>query len=183
MRTRWAIHLLSIHPEAQATAHAEVARVVGKDSAGHEHVDQLAYLSRVFAEAMRLFPPVWAFGRKAQVEDEIGGVHIPAGAALTISPFAMHRHPAFWPDPDAFDPDHFLPEHIASRPRLAYLPFGAGERNCVGLPLAEPESLLVLAALLQRYELRAVAGHLVEPATLVTLKPAHGVLVTLRARS
>lgn len=178
----WAIHLLAGHPGAQAAARDEVDRALGDGPADHAHVERLPYLGRVMAEAMRLFPPVWAFGRKACQDDEIGGVAIPAGASVTVCPYAMHRHPAFWADPESFDPDRFLPGPAAARPRLAYLPFGAGERVCVGLPLAEPESLLVLAALLQRHELRPVPGHVVEPDTLVTLRPAHGVRVTLRAR-
>jgi cytochrome P450 len=99
---------------------------------------------------------------------------------VLIFPYITHRHPRWWPEPESFRPERFAPENSASRPRYAYLPFGAGPRTCVGLHFAMTEILLVMALLLQRFRLELA----MDPATVrvepsVTLRPNPGVLVKL----
>jgi cytochrome P450 len=130
---------------------------------------------------MRLYPPVWVLSRTATEADSIGGYHIAAGSEILIFPYITHRHPRWWPEPESFRPERFAPENSASRPRYAYLPFGAGPRTCVGLHFAMTEILLVMALLLQRFRFELA----MDPATVrvepsVTLRPNPGVLVKLR---
>jgi cytochrome P450 len=94
---------------------------------------------------MRLYPPAPSLGRLAEVEDELGGYRIPPGAMVVVSPWATHRHPAFWEDPDEFDPSRFEPETEAARHRYACFPFGAGPRACIGGHFAVMEAVIALA--------------------------------------
>jgi cytochrome P450 len=93
----------------------------------------------------------------------------------------MHRHPAFWENPDAFDPERFAPEHSEGRPHFAYFPFGGGQRLCIGAGFAMTEAQLILATVAQRYRLHLVPGHPVEPEPLITLRPSRGLPMTLHA--
>jgi cytochrome P450 len=136
----------------------------------------------VLEEALRLYPPAWSFLRNAIAADTLGGYRIPKGAMVLLSPYTMHRHPAFWEQPETFDPERFTPERAASRPRFAYLPFGGGPRQCLGTSFALTEAQLVLATVAQRYRLRIVPGHRVEPEPLITLRLRHGLQMRLERR-
>lgn len=131
---------------------------------------------------MRLYSPVFVFTRFALSSDEIGGYALPANSVVILSPYWTHRHPAFWEDPEAFDPESFTPERSAGRPRFAYFPFGGGPRQCIGNHFAMMEAQLVLATIAQRYSLRLVPGHQVETEVLLALRPRYGLPMTLHSR-
>lgn len=179
----WALYLLALHPEAEERLRAEVDAVLGAQAPAAEDLPRLELTHRVVREALRLYPPIWAMERHAREEDEIGGYRIPAHSTVVISPWVTHRHPDFWPDPERFDPDRFAPEREAERPALAWLPFGAGPRYCVGAPFATTEMLVVLARAAQRFRLRLVPGQAVEPLPGITLRARHGVRVTAELRA
>jgi cytochrome P450 len=128
---------------------------------------------------LRLYPPAWVFGRKAVADDEIGGYFIPANSMIVLSPYITHRHPAFWDNPELFDPERFTQERSASRPHYAYFPFGGGPRVCIGNHFALIEMQLILATVAQRYHLHLVPGHPVEPEALLSLRPRYGLPMTL----
>ena len=132
----------------------------------------------VLSEAMRLYPPAWIVARAPIEDEEIGGYFIPAGSRVFLSPWATHRHPAFWRDPEGFDPTRFADP--SSIDRFAYFPFGGGPRLCIGHSFAMMEGVLVLATLAQRFHLELVPGHRVEPEPTVTLRPKNGVRVWAR---
>ena len=115
----WAWYLLDNHQEVECRLHAELDNVLGGRLPAVEDLPTLPYTRIVLEEALRLYPPAWAISRKAEADDELGGYHIPANAVMLMSPFAMHRHPDFWENPDAFDPERFAPERASSRPRYA----------------------------------------------------------------
>lgn len=96
----------------------------------------LACTTRVVKEALRLYPPVYGIGRRTGAAGTIGGYLLPAGSLLVVSPWVTHRHPRHWPHPHRFEPDRFTPEREAGRHRYAYLPFGGGQRACIGSHLA-----------------------------------------------
>jgi cytochrome P450 len=123
---------------------------------------------------MRLYPPAWVTERIAEADDEICGYKIPAGTILVVSPYVMHHHPAYWENPESFDPQRFLPERAAGRPRYAYFPFGGGPRMCIGNSLALTEAQLLLATITQRYHLELATDPPVEPLPLVTLRQKGG---------
>jgi enediyne biosynthesis protein E7 len=149
----WAWHLLSRAPEVERRLAREAIDVLGDGRPEAPDVRRLRYVRMAVLETMRLFPPAWILGRRALRDDMIDDRRVPAGAVIAISPFTLHRHPAFWEEPHRFMPERFSPERSESRHALAYIPFGAGPRRCVGHSLATTESVLALAILAARFTL------------------------------
>jgi cytochrome P450 len=175
----WTLYAIARHPEVRGRLEEELARVPGGRAPTVDDLARLPYLCRVVDESLRLYPPIWLFPRDANEDGELGGYHVPAGTSILVTPYASHRNPAHWPDPEAFDPDRFLPERAAGRPRYAYLPFGGGRRRCIGYYLALLELRLIVAMVVRRFRLRVVAEHPVVCGPLVSLRPLHGIRVTL----
>ena len=175
----WTWYLLSQHPEVERRLLTELDEVLGGHVPTVGHLAKLSYTHMVLEEALRLYPPAWIFGRKAIADDEIGGYFIPANSMIVLSPYMTHRHPAFWENPEVFEPERFTPERSASRPHHAYFPFGGGPRTCIGSNFALMEMQLILATVAQRYRLRLVPGHQVEPEALLSLRPRCGLPMTL----
>ena len=171
----WTLFLLATHPEVERRFRSEVAAVLGDArEPSLEDLSRLEYTAMVINEALRLYPPIWILERRAIEEDLIGGYHIPAGSTVVVSPFILHRHEAFWPNPGSFDPERFAATQIAGRPSHAFLPFGAGPHHCIGAHFAILEARLILAMLAQRYRLELVPHHPVEPKAGITLRLRHG---------
>jgi cytochrome P450 len=178
----WTLYLLSRYPQVASRVEEELAAVLGGRTPGFEDLPKLPYLAMVVKESLRLYPPFWLLTRTPLEDDELDGHRIPAGAILLFSPYVTHRRPDFWPNPEAFDPDRFLPERAADRPPFAYYPLGGGPRVCIGARLAEMQAMLVLATLLQRHSFHALPGRRVEPAAMLSLRPAGGLWMTLHDR-
>ena len=177
----WTWYELSRHPEVEAKLHAELDRVLCGRAPGVTDVPRLVYTQMVLDETLRLYPVPW-LERRAAKADRIGGHDVLAGSLIYISPYLTHRHPAFWEDPERFDPERFSPERSAARPRFAYFPFGGGPRMCIGSRLALLEAQLTLATVAQRYRMRLVPGHPVEPKMQITTAPRYGLRMTLERR-
>jgi cytochrome P450 len=178
----WTLYLLSQNPGAEAELHRELDSVLGGRLPSIEDLPHLPYLRMVIDESLRVYPPAWLVARRAKEPDTFGDYTLPAGSAIVLSPYITHRHPDFWDDPERFDPTRFDPARAESRHRYAYFPFGGGPRQCIGNSFALMEAQLVLATLAQRYRLRMLAGHRVEPEPLVTLRPRGGLPMTVEAR-
>ncbi|MFY9610871.1 MAG: cytochrome P450 [Blastocatellia bacterium] len=178
----WTWYLLSQNPEARTRLHAELDQVLNGRPPGLDDLDRLPYTRMVFAESMRLYPPAWGLPREAIGDDTLGGYHIPAGSLVNLSQWVTQRHPDFWEKPEQFDPERFTPERSEGRPRYAYFPFGGGARQCIGNNFALMEAHLAVATLAQRFTLDLVPGHPVEPDPTFTLRPRHGMLMTIKER-
>ena len=150
--------------------------------AGANDLPGLPYLKQVVQESMRLYPPVWAYARRSEQEEEFDGYRLPANVYVAVVPYALHRHPEFWPDPERFDPDRFDPDRGEGRHPYSYLPFAAGPRTCIGAGMAMLETQLVLAQLLQRFRVHIVPDHPIESTAKVTLRPRYGIRATLSRR-
>jgi cytochrome P450 len=133
----------------------------------------------VIEEALRLYPPVFGFGRKVIGEDVLGGYYVPANTNIWLSPYVTHRHPDFWENPEMFNPARFSPERYANLPHFAHFPFGGGPRLCIGSNFAMMEAQLILATIAQSYRLKLLPGHMVEPEVLLTVRPRNGLPMTL----
>ncbi|MGA9521473.1 MAG: cytochrome P450 [Myxococcaceae bacterium] len=177
----WTFYLLSKNPSARQRLLEEVATVLQGRTPTAADMPSLPYTTRVLQESMRLYPPAWTVTRRAIDRDTLGGYDVPAGTFVFLSPMVTHRHPEFWPDPESFDPDRFLPERFSSLPKQAYFPFGAGPRGCIGNGFAMLEAQLVLACVSQRYQLELVPDHPVVLEPLVSLRPKHGMVMTAHA--
>jgi cytochrome P450 len=175
----WTFHLLGQNPRAEALLHAEVDEVLGTGATARaapafDDLERLPYARMVAEEALRLYPPAYVFSRRAAGEDQLGPFRMPAGAHIVISPYALHRRPDYWPEPDGFWPERFAPGARTDRPKLAYLPFGGGPRVCIGNSFAMMEHAIVLAAVARRWRLETIPGREVKTEPRITLRPRGG---------
>jgi cytochrome P450 len=182
MAMTWTWFLLSQHPQQESKLHAELDSVLGGRAPTHEDLNKLTYTRMVVEESMRLYPPVHTIARQAIGDDTLVNRHIPKGAVIMIAPWLLHRHVKLWENPGRFDPERFSPKASATRARFSYLPFGGGKRICIGAAFALAEATVLLATLAQRYRLRMVPGHLVEPQGLITLRARYGMRMLLTPR-
>ncbi|MDJ0385052.1 cytochrome P450 [Streptomyces sp. G-G2] len=153
----WIFHELGRHPEVEERLHAEVDAVVGRRSVRPEDLARLTYTNSVFQEALRLHSPL-LFTRRALVPLTLGGVSIPVGAELAYSPYALHRDPALFPDPGAFDPDRWQGDLNERARTHSYIPFGAGQHKCIGDTFAVAEILTAVATVASRWHLAPAPG-------------------------
>lgn len=179
----WTFWCLSQEPAVEARLHAHLDEVLGGRPPRPGDARRLDLCERVLAESMRLYPPAWIVARKVIEPVALRGHRIAPGAGLLMPQWVVHRDPALWPDPLRFDPDRFLPEAKAARPRFAYFPFGGGPRVCIGEGFAWMEGTLVLAALAQRFRFVPTADQRTVPQPRVTLRLLHGLRVTAQLRS
>jgi len=177
----WTLYLLGKHPGSLAQAQAEVDLVLGSERPTLSQLNRLNYLERVIKESMRLYPPIHLGQRVAATDLTFRGYHIPAGTRVLYSIYLTHRQPAYWPDPTRFDPDRFGPQQSRSRPSYSYLPFGGGPRNCIGAAFGLVEVKVVLARLLQHFNLTLIRPQ-VHLHMGATLEPRPGVMMRARPR-
>jgi cytochrome P450 len=178
----WAVHYLTQQPELMRQAQAEVDQVLGGRAPTFADLAQLSYLRKVVQETLRLRPPFWQITRTAVADDQIDGYAIPAGTLVVSLIYAAHQHPEIWDAPERFDPERFTNEQVDGRHKLAWMPFGAGQRQCIGRDFLIMEAQIVLAMILQRYTLEALPGHTAALQPSGTLKAQGGVLVRLQRR-
>jgi cytochrome P450 len=170
----WTWYLLARNPRAWETLRQEVETQLGDRLPTSADLANLRWTGQVFSEALRLYPPAWLITRQSLEADELDGVIIPPGALIIFSPYVLHRHPAYWPNGEAFDPLRFAEATEKDRTRYSYIPFGGGPRLCIGYQFAQIEAQLILAAVTQRFRLELVGGEEVLAAPLVTLRPKGG---------
>lgn len=178
----WTYFLLAQNRDCEARLVSELDSVLGGRAAVSADLARLPYLKQVVQESMRLYPPVWGIARRTSEAMELGGYRIPAQGYISISMYALHRHPDYWTDPDRFDPERFAPNRGEQRHSYCYIPFSAGPRACIGAGMAMLEIQLVLAQLLQRFRVHPVPGTPIVPQAVVTLKQRFGMPVTITAR-
>jgi len=175
----WTWHLLAENRAIAAKMRDEIDQVVGDRDPAFEDLSRLRYTHHVFEEALRYYPPVWRLSRVAMQEDALMGFRVPAGTVVIISPYVTHRSRRFWDNPETFNPDRF--DGVTERPRYVYIPFGAGQRYCVGANFAFMEAIIILALICRRWDFTALKVPF-EYAAGATLRPAHGLPVLVSPR-
>lgn len=178
----WTWYLLSQNPAAETRLHEELRDVLGGRPPEVADLARLPYLHAVVSEVLRLYPPAYLLARTAIAPFSIGGYDFGPGETVLMSQWVMHRDARYYDEPDAFRPERWL-DGLADRlPPGAYFPFGDGPRRCIGQGFAMLESALVIATLAQQFQFRLAPGRPVVPEPLVTLRPKHGISMTIRAR-
>lgn len=167
----WTWYLLAKHPDIDGRVYEEAHRVLAGRLPVFDAIPRLTYTRMVIEEALRLYPPAWAFHRMADAEDAIGGYAIPKDSYVMICPYALHRHPAFWKDPETFRPERFDPAHPEAGVQTAYIPFGDGPHTCLGTGYAVAQMPFIAAMIAQRYRLRMDSGMEMRPREAVILRP------------
>jgi cytochrome P450 len=178
------MHELGRHPEVVARLCEEQDRVLGGATPTVEALEgEMPYLDMVLDEVLRLYPPAWIGPRRAVREFEFGGYTVPKGAYVNYCSWASHRIPEVFPDPEAFVPERFTRERKAALPRGAYVPFGGGQRVCIGKRFGQMEVKLVATMLLQRLRLDALPGRRMTIRQMPTLSPKGGLKMRVSPRA
>lgn len=178
----WATYLMANAPQVQERMHKEVVSYVADRQPALADMRHLELVRNVFRETLRLFPPVGFMARQSASACPMGKKNIEKGATVVVSPWLIQRHHALWDEPDAFNPDRY--DNDASRESLkqAYLPFGMGQRVCMGAAFALQEATLILASLVREYRISALPDHEPQPVGRLTIRSANGVRLKLHRR-
>jgi cytochrome P450 len=180
----FALYLVAQHPQVQQRLHEEAFAVLGSRTPEAADYPRLLYANQVFAETLRLYPPVWVTARTCFRPYKIAGFDIPVGASVLAPQYVVQRDGRFFENPDVFDPERFAPGAKASRPRYAYFPFAGGSRQCIGEGLAWMEGTFVLAVIARDWMLTPTPGSPKVPKATpaISLRPSHGVRLRIDRR-
>jgi cytochrome P450 len=148
----WGVHHLLNHPDVVEKLQAEVSAVLGNGLPTFESLEKLTYTRMVLSEIMRAHPPAFWIPRTAVEDDVIGGFSILAGQMVAVSIYNIHHNPSIWDEPEVFNPERFNPARPEKRHPLAWMPFGAGQRMCIGRDFSLMEGMFILARLAQQYD-------------------------------
>jgi cytochrome P450 len=178
----WFWTVLAGNPALDAAIADEAVRVLGNAKPTYETLGALDLTGRAFEETLRLYPPVWTISRIATQDDVVLGTPIAKGTTVMLCAYAIQRHPAYWEDPESFDPDRFLPEREAGRHRYAHIPFGGGPRGCLGKRFGLMEAKVIMSMAMRRFRLGLVDGQDLAPAPMITLRPRGAIEMTVHPR-
>lgn len=177
----WSWYLLHQHPDVLKKLHD----FLDTDKASSKTMEdwfRQDYVSLVLKEAMRLYPPIYNIGRSNITDERFGNYTIKKGSVFLINTVALHRNRQAWKDPDEFIPERFLTDEVKAIEKSAYIPFGAGQRMCIGHQFAMLEMKVILHTLASRFNLTLKEGHPVKAVPAVTLNPKYGMLMHIRKR-
>lgn len=179
----WTWYLLAENPAAETRLREELRGVLNGRPPDPADFTKLPYLYAVMHEVLRMYPPAYITARTSIEPSQIGGYDFPVGGTMLMSQWVMHRDPRYFDDPESFRPERWL-DGLADRlPAGAYFPFGDGPRRCIGQGFAMLEAAIVIGTIAQRFQFHLVSGHPVIPEPLVTLRPRHGIRMTLHSRA
>ncbi|MBP0458837.1 cytochrome P450 [Streptomyces montanisoli] len=167
----WLFHELGRNPALERRLHQEIDTVLGGDRITLDHIGRLPFTRMCVHETLRMYSPGWLVTRQATADVRLGDVELAAGTDVIWSPYALHRDPAIYPDPDRFDPDRWSPER-PQPPKEAFIPFGSGKRMCMGDAFALTEATIIAALIAQRWRLRPREGEDVRPVGEITVHPS-----------
>ncbi|EAL6159840.1 cytochrome P450 [Campylobacter coli] len=174
----WTLYLLSLYPKEQEKAYEEITQVLQGGVVEISHLRQFKYLTNIFKESLRLYPPVGFFAREAKKDTQVRDKLIKKGSGVVIAPWLIHRHEEFWTNPHGFNPSRFEGEYKKD----AYLPFGVGERICIGQGFAMQEAILILANILKKYKLELEEGFVPDVVGRLTIRSANGMRIKFSKR-
>ncbi|MBZ7946732.1 cytochrome P450 [Campylobacter sp. RM9939] len=174
----WTLYLLSLYPKEQQKAYEEIIQILKDKNIEISHLKQFKYLTNIFKESLRLYPPVGFFAREANKDTIVRDKTIKKGSGVVIAPWLIHRHESFWQNPNEFNPSRFDEEYKKD----AYLPFGAGERICIGQGFAMQEAILILANILKTYKLELEENFIPDVVGRLTIRSANGMRIKFSKR-
>lgn len=180
----WTFDLLNRHPEVLERMRREWDEVLGDRVPGIEDMARLTYTTMVLAESMRLYPPAWTLARRVLNEDVLpSGLKVGPGDEILMTQYVSHRNPAYFPEPEKFDPERFSPGRREAIPKFAYYPFGMGSRVCIGEGFARLEAVILIVMIGRKFDFEPVRKGPVRIEALITLRPKNGMPVIVRKRA
>ncbi|XP_063696604.1 cytochrome P450 4d1-like isoform X2 [Culicoides brevitarsis] len=181
------VYRLALNPDVQERAFNELQSLLGTDPdtpCSYNDLQEMKYLEMVIKEALRMHPSVPLIGRQTLEPMQIEGNYVPAGVDINIPIYALHHNADVFPDPEKFDPERFTEEGQKMRNPYDYIPFSAGNRNCIGQRFAMLEMKAVISTILRHYKIIATekTRNVVTRADIV-LRPVGGMYVRLEKRT
>jgi cytochrome P450 len=176
----WFFHEIARQPDVERRFHEEIDTVLDGRPVTIDDLPNLEYTRRIINEVLRRYP-IWLLMRRTREDVDLGGVRLPPGTEIVFSPHAMHHDPRYFPAPERFDPDRWAPETAARLPKGAYIPFGAGARQCIGNVFAQTEITIGAATVAGRWRLEPVPGRPVRIKVTGAANPSQ-LPMTVRAR-
>lgn len=172
----WTMVLLAIHREWQEMARKEVLEVCGQNIPDRNAVGKLRIVDMIVKESLRLYPPIVALIRRTNKPMTLGKLNLPQGMELMIPILAIHHDQALWGDDvNQFNPQRFSKGVAqAAKHPLAFIPFGAGPRTCIGRNFTMLEAKVALTMILQRFSFDISPSYRHAPTVLMMLHPQHG---------
>jgi cytochrome P450 len=177
----WTWYLLGQHREAALKLEAE-ADATAEGVMTLSAAEALSLTHQVLQESLRLYPPGWLISRRAIEGDELGGFVIPPRTDVFISPYMLHRHPAFWSDAEEFKPERFADADANERHKFAYIPFAVGPRHCIGENIAMFEMLVHMRTMTRRFRLKRATSEPIEFEAQINLRPRSNLMMTVEPR-
>jgi cytochrome P450 len=174
----WLLYLLSSRPDCLERVRQEFDSVLGDAPLSFSDVPKLEFATQVIQEALRLYPPFWMVDRMAVADDRVGDIAIPRGSTVIVFVYGAHHQPRSWQSPESFDPKRFAKANEKQQTPFTYLPFGAGPRGCIGGNYAMLQILMILSAVLRRYDFELSPGQTIEARPMVILRPKNGIRMT-----
>src|SRR5271170_115988 len=171
----WLLYLLSSHPECLERVRQEFDSVLGDAPLSHADVPKFEFTTQVIQEGLRLYPPFWMIDREAVADDRVGDIEIPRGSTVIVYVYGAHHAPRYWENPESFDTDRFVKGNEKLRTPFTYLPFVGGPRVCIGNQYAMLQILMILSAVLRKYDFELTPGKTIEARPMFILRPKHGI--------
>jgi cytochrome P450 len=178
----WTWYLISQHPDTAQRLQAEADRSIAGETLGLDAAEGLQFTHQVLQEALRLYPPGWLITRRTLEADELGGFPIAPRTDVFISPYMLHRHPAYWSEPEEFRPERFAGADAEERHRFSYIPFAVGPRHCIGENIAMFEMLVHVHAMSRRFRLTRAGNEPIELEAQINLRPRSNLMMMVEAR-
>ena len=178
----WTWYLVSQHPDTSQRLQDEADRTGTDRTLGLDAAESLSFTHQVLQEALRLYPPGWLLTRRTLEADELGGYPIAPRTDVFISPYMLHRHPAFWSEPEEFRPERFAGADAEERHRFSYIPFAVGPRHCIGENIAMFEMLVHVQAMSRRFALTRAGNEPIELEAQINLRPRSHLMMNVKLR-
>ena len=167
-----------MRPDCLERVRHEFDSVLGDAPLSHGDVLRFEFTTQVIQEALRLYPPFWMVDRMAVADDRVGDLAIPRGSTVIVFVYGAHHAARHWNDPESFIPERFAKGNEKQQTPFTYLPFGAGPRSCIGSNYAMLQILMILGAVLRKYDFELSPGQTIEARPMVILRPKHGIRMT-----
>jgi enediyne biosynthesis protein E7 len=178
----WTWYLVTQHPEVAEALEAESDKHAADGVLSLDAAESLSYTHQVLQESLRMYPPGWLLTRRSVEADELGGYAIAPRTDVFLSPYLLHRHPEFWSDPEAFQPERFAGADAAERHKFAYIPFAIGPRHCIGENIAMFEMLVHMHAMTRRFRLKRATDEPIVFEAQINLRPRSNLMMTVENR-
>ncbi|XP_054157201.1 uncharacterized protein LOC128955552 [Oppia nitens] len=146
------LYNLTVNDDCQQKLYEEIKQFDGNYT--YESISKMVYLEACIAETLRLYNPLVTVDRISTKDYSLGdtGITIPKGTVVSANIQYIHHNPEYYPEPDRWNPERFMPYNRDKLVPYTYMPFGLGPRNCVGMRFALMEAKTATAYLVNKYQ-------------------------------